>query len=309
MAKNQKKKPTDNIHYIIQTMNLFTTNTCNFACSHCKRGDLDGNHLDDRTIASIFKNVYQIDTLNLNGGEVFSNPEILRKVLNRIKEKNIVVFQLSIITNGTLFTPEIEAILDDFSIYLAEHGGRSIQIPLSQDRFHSAQLEKIKRENPSLYEYYQENINRLQNSSYYGGINELGYIINEGRAKNLDIAGKIETRAYPHICYLDRKTLKELDQQILFLGGITGIDVNGIFCDTAGVMPPTPERRYGNLKTHSYYEIAKRAAFPFEKTFDDYSERCASELKKTNQYFNPPGTTFENQGAYTKHNHTSQFYV
>ena len=78
MAKKQKKKPTDNLYYIIQTMNLFTTNTCNFACSNCKRGDLDGNYLDDRTIASIFKNVYQIDTLNLNGGQVFSNPEVLK---------------------------------------------------------------------------------------------------------------------------------------------------------------------------------------------------------------------------------------
>ena len=300
MAKNKKKKTSDNIYYIIQTMNLFTTNTCNFMCSHCKRGDLDGKHLDDRTIAAIFKNVYQIDTLNLNGGEVFSNLDVLRRVLNRIKEKRIVISQLSIITNGTLFTEEAESILDDFSLYLANHGGGNIQIPLSQDEYHAAQLEKIKRENPSLYIKYQENIDRLQNSSYYGGINQLGYIINEGRAKNLDIEGKIETRAYPHICFLDRKTFKALNQELLFLGGITGIDVNGIFCDTAGTMPPTPERRYGNLKTHNYYEIAKRAVFPFETTFDDYSKRCAYELKKTNAYFNPPGTSFENQGAYVK---------
>lgn len=302
MAKKQNKKPTDNIYYIIQTMNLFTTNTCNFTCSHCKRGDLDGSYLDDRTIASIFKNVYQIDTLNLNGGEVFSNPEVLRKVLARIKEKNIVIRQLSIITNGTLYTEEIEAILDDFSIYLSEHGNGSIQVPLSQDQYHQAQLDKIRKENPILYETYQENIDRLQNSSYYGGINHLGYIINEGRAKNLAIAGKIETRAYPHICYLDRKTFKPINQDLLYLGGITGIDTNGIVCDTAGIMPPTKERRYGNLKTHSYYEIAKRAAFPFEATFEDYANRCSTELHKTNEYFNPPGTSFENNYQYKKSN-------
>ena len=302
MAKKQNKKPTDNVYYIIQTMNLFTTNTCNFTCNHCKRGDLDGSYLDDRTIASIFKNVYQIDTLNLNGGEVFSNPEVLRKVLARIKEKNIVIRQLSIITNGTLYTEEIEAILDDFSIYLSEHGNGSIQVPLSQDQYHQAQLDKIRKENPILYETYQENIDRLQNSSYYGGINHLGYIINEGRAKNLAIAGKIETKAYPHICYLDRKTFKPINQDLLYLGGITGIDTNGIVCDTAGIMPPTKERRYGNLKTHSYYEIAKRAAFSFEATFEDYANRCSIELHKTNEYFNPPGTSFENNYQYKESN-------
>ena len=111
----------------------------------------------------------------------------------------------------------------------------------------------------------------------------MGYIINEGRAKNLD-----------------RNTLKQLNRSILFLGGITGIDVNGIFCDTAGVMPPTPERCYGNLKIHNYYEIVKRSVFTFEESFEAYSKRCALELTKTNEYFNPPGSTFENQWQYKK---------
>ena len=97
-------------------------------------------------------------------------------------------------------------------------------------------------------------------------------------------------------------TFKPINQDLLYLGGITGIDTNGIVCDTAGIMPPTKERRYGNLKTHSYYEIAKRAAFSFEATFEDYANRCSIELHKTNEYFNPPGTSFENNYQYKKSN-------
>ena len=288
MAKDKKKKKSteEEYYYVVQNLNLFTTTSCNFACEHCMRGEPTNEDLSDYTISKAFRRIVQIDNLNLNGGEVFLKPEILEKIIDTVIEKNIRVHCLSITTNGTLYTREIERILDKFYSYASRYGG-FISLRLSLDKYHNKQLEKVFERSPQLYYKYKDSIFDLLDSPYFNDYNELGNLVNEGRAVNLDETDKIPTKAYPHYCYLDTD-MQFKDTPVLYIGGAIGIDVHGSVCETAGIMPALKERCYGNLRTESFTKIAKRN-FEFLPTFEAFSQVVSKAVIENSLYYNPDG--------------------
>ena len=286
MAKDKKKKKsnTNEYYYVVQNLNLFTTTSCNFACEHCMRGEPTNEDLSDYTISKAFRRVIQIDNLNLNGGEVFLKPAILEKIIDTIIEKRIHVHCLSITTNGTLYTEEIKRILDKFYSYASIYGG-FISLRLSLDQYHNKQLEQVFERSPQLYYRYKDNIFNLLDSPYFNDYNELGNIVNEGRAVNLNVEGKIVSKPYPHYCYLDTGTQYK-DSSVLYIGGAIGIDIRGNVCETAGIMPAPKERCYGNLRTESFTKIAERN-FKFLPTFEMFSQVVSQAVMENSIYYNP----------------------
>lgn len=284
MPKNKKKSVKDEYYYVIQSLNLFVTSSCNFSCAHCMRGDATNEDLTDYTISKAFRHVLQIDTLTLNGGEVFLKPHILEKIIDTIIEKNIMIRCLSITTNGTLFTEEIQRILDKFYGYVSNRGG-FISIKLSQDIYHNVQLDNVTSSNPDLGKKYIDNILNLMESPYYDGFNEVEQLINEGRAIFLQNTDKVETRTCTHYYYLDNENLYK-NLPILYLGPILGVDVRGNVCETAGLMPAPKERCYGNIRSESFATIAKRN-FILTASFDVYSYLASEAAIDYCKYFSP----------------------
>lgn len=284
MRKNKKKSVKDEYYYAIQSLNLFVTSSCNFSCAHCMRGDATNEDLTDYTISKVFRHVLQIDTLTLNGGEVFLKPRILEKIIDTIIEKNIMIRCLSITTNGTLFTEEIQRILDKFYEYVSKRGG-FVSIKLSQDIYHDLQLDSVIGSNPNLGKKYIDNILNLMESPYYDGINEVEQLINEGRAIMLNDDDKVETRTCTHYYYLDNVNLYK-NLPILYLGPIIGVDVRGNVCETAGLMPAPKERCYGNVRSENFATIAKRN-FNVTSSFDAYRYLAGEAAFDYCMYFSP----------------------
>lgn len=283
--KNKKNYSEKEPYYAIQSLNLFVTTSCNFSCAHCMRGEPTNEDLSDYTISKVFRHVLQIDTLTLNGGEVFLKPQILEKIVDTIIEKKIVITRFAITTNGTLFTDEIKRILDKLNNYLQTIEGY-ISISLSQDIYHSQQLDKIQEENYTLWmKYYQSILKLSTHPVYFSDINYFDLLINEGRATSLDIPNKISTRACTHYCFLEQNQTYK-GNPILYLGPIIGVDVNGNVCETAGIMPAPKERCYGNIRSKTLESIAKKN-FIFLPSFEEYYTHVIDEVNNYVMHFNP----------------------
>ena len=89
-------------------LNLIVTRNCNLKCAHCLRGDSVNEDISDVVLNEILKPKTIIQLLQLNGGEVFSRPEVLKKVIDIIIKNKVLINTVVIPSNGTLFTPEIE---------------------------------------------------------------------------------------------------------------------------------------------------------------------------------------------------------
>lgn len=62
--------------YNILNLNLMITRNCNISCKHCLRGDAENESISDEVLKVIFKPGTVIQHLQLNGGEVFSRPDV-----------------------------------------------------------------------------------------------------------------------------------------------------------------------------------------------------------------------------------------
>lgn len=178
---------------ILANLNLIITKYCNFNCRHCMRGDSQNQDISDKTLNNIFKPNTVILHLELNGGEVFSKPDLLRKIINIIIANRVLVLEVSIPTNGTLFTEEILGIinrLNSYVIFCNIIRGYSkkvgVNIDLSKDEYHYWELKRFFETNISLYKYYLSNIKRLISSKYFSGYKTYRKLVNIGRAKNIN---------------------------------------------------------------------------------------------------------------------------
>lgn len=245
---------------IIDNLNLMVTRNCNFRCQHCLRGESMDSDINDSVLRKVFKHGTVIPLLQLNGGEVFSKPYLLGKINEIIQKNNIVIEAVSIVSNGTLYTPQIERQLDILNYYISKCNLKyfnrmkpvNVSVEISQDPYHAAELERIKLENPRLYADYVENIRRLRESRYYTGSRELYTIINSGRAKELNVE-KVDSLPF-NIYYYEVNTVYGR----VFRVSSLGIDIKGTICNSSGEMPPQDNQIFGNVKSESIEEIVKR---------------------------------------------------
>lgn len=268
--------------YKYLNLNLMVTRNCNFKCKHCMRGDASNESISDEVLKKVFQPGTTIQHLQLNGGEVFSKPEILANIINTIIQNNVRIAILEIITNGTLFTPKIEALLDRFDHYLqftnfitGQFVDAGVVVRLSHDKWHSQELKRIHEDNPSLYYEYTSNIERLTQTRYFGGMNEVKVLADAGRAKVLDepkVAPLKMTMFY---------TRKNSPGEVINISSF-GVDIDGTVCNTCGDMPPLPSSVYGNILTEEITDILSRRGVEChseDEWFIRYQEEIFSQAR------------------------------
>lgn len=270
--------------YKIINLNLMVTRTCNLRCRHCMRGDAANESVSDEVLEAVFKPDTVIQHLQLNGGEVFTRPDILAKIVQKIIQNRVSIAVFEIITNGTLFTPEIEKLIDrldhyvQFSNYVTKRFiSAGTILRLSYDKYHLAELDRIKSENIALYYEYMDNIERLTQSRYFGGMNEIGVLADAGRARELD-EPKVPPLRFT-MFYSEQKT--PLDNVVSI--STLGVDINGVLCNTCGEMPPKPSSIYGNLLTEKCEDILARTGvkcYSEEEMFARYQEEAFRMVRK-----------------------------
>lgn len=166
-------------------LSLLITENCNLKCRHCFRGENQNVDITDETIENTFSKVDEIGCLILTGGEpLFSLNTIdkIRKVISSIKKNNVIVHTIQLVTNGTIYSGEIEQVLSE--LYSLALNKNATYLLVSADDYHDDEIEKH-----GLKNIRDENVERFKNLSKNLEI-KFKFMVPEkiagiGRAKNL----------------------------------------------------------------------------------------------------------------------------
>ncbi len=119
------------------------TRRCNLKCDHCLRGDAQNLDMSDEVMEKLLKQINQITHLFFTGGEPFLVPERLKRFLQICKEKNVKIDEISLTTNGTIWSDEILNIMKDYYTYCFKELGASY-IGVSNTVYHKRLRGKVK---------------------------------------------------------------------------------------------------------------------------------------------------------------------
>lgn len=118
------------------------TRRCNMRCEHCLRGDAQDLDIDTEVIDKVLERTSSISNLTLTGGEPSLNVSALEYITQKIKDRDIQVGSIYMVTNGKEVSDEF--MLACLKLYmLADDDGEVSGLALSQDMFH----DDIPREN------------------------------------------------------------------------------------------------------------------------------------------------------------------
>lgn len=104
-------------------MAIEVTRRCNIKCEHCMRGDTQNINITKSIIDDFFntKNkdykITSIDKICFTGGEPTLYPEVIIYTINKIIEEGLPVNNISMVTNGQLFIPELVEAFNRFNRY------------------------------------------------------------------------------------------------------------------------------------------------------------------------------------------------
>ncbi len=157
----------------IYFLTIEVTRRCNIKCGICMRGDAQNINIQKNYIDALFDlnnkdyKFHFIDNICFTGGEPTLYPEIIIYTINKIIDEELPVKNLSMVTNGQIFIPELVVAFNKFNKYsnirqasrirkewanmrelidefiIANTNGH-VTIALSTDVYHAPISEKIK---------------------------------------------------------------------------------------------------------------------------------------------------------------------
>ena len=121
----------------IENLFLEVTRMCTLECEHCLRGDRRKEYMSTETINNAFKGVKKVDKLLITGGEPLLAIRQINDVILAIKNNNVKVKEILIISNGTVISERIINVLTE----LSKLG--KLRLPISYDYFHYLELVRL----------------------------------------------------------------------------------------------------------------------------------------------------------------------
>lgn len=199
--------------FFVENLVLIITKECNLKCKHCCRGESESSYMTDETIENIFKKINKIGKLTISGGEPLLSRktlDIIVKIVQSIKNNNVSVNNVQIVTNGTIYSDEMDEVLKD--LYAISRYNYYNSLIISDDIFHHSEIDRL-----GLKERVEANITSFKNLAKELQINfnfnHLHGIEDSGRAKQLDVEkferDDSEAEDFIRIGLLD-KNIKEL---------------------------------------------------------------------------------------------------
>ena len=126
--------------YGLNELALETTRRCNLTCpGYCMRGPSQKCDLTPEIIDTIFANndISYIRKICFSGGEPTLNPDIIVYTIDKIIRENIPVYEVVLVTNGQIYSPEIVDAFNRFNEYRNE----KLRISIMKDHKPAADLE------------------------------------------------------------------------------------------------------------------------------------------------------------------------
>ena len=227
------------------------TRRCNQSCAHCCRGEAQNIDLTKEIVDDFFEknDIYYISNLLFSGGEPTLNGKMLEYFIDKIIEKDIIVYSFMLSINGLTYSKELINGLNKLQKYIISKS----EIPrykagilmISQDQFHKEANKKV--------------IEKLKDLSYFSPIDK--HIINEedilpyGRAlenglskQQPDLSELIDYQKNYRIKEYEGTTYLVIDYQYISANG--NIINNG--CESYDLMD---EYALGNVQDQSIEEI------------------------------------------------------
>lgn len=183
---------------IYSANNVFieVTRRCNMCCAHCLRGDAESIDIQEKYIDAFLDNFEKgayISSLTFTGGEISLNIPAIRYTLKAVKERGIAVGSFYMVTNGKAVDKMADLAMASLEwwAYCDEKDDYMCGLCISSDNFHEA----IPYESESILSGLKYNRNDKVTDFH------LAYLLNEGRAKNLD--SNIYKKREPHVDKLE----------------------------------------------------------------------------------------------------------
>lgn len=160
----------------IYSLSIEITRQCNMCCIHCMRGDAENVNLDPNILNSFLKQVKDITTLTITGGEPSLVPEIMIKLLRKFQKYKVAVGNIYIVTNGKKITNKFITACIEWYLYCYDN--EISAVCTSKDMFHEP--------------VWPDNIKKLEALSFFNNRDKntdftKTHVLNIGRAKTLHL--------------------------------------------------------------------------------------------------------------------------
>lgn len=198
---------------IINDLVIETTRKCNMSCYHCLRGEPQKMMMKKEYIDSLLYQVDEIGSVCFTGGEPTLNLPIMEYFLKSVQDKNIMVNNFYIVTNGLKVTEEFVLFCLKMYSYCDDKEQCSVQV--SNDYPHQIEGEY----NIELLDGLKFFSKKFEKDNYNYGRDS--FLKPEGRAKK--IGGGVNI--VPDLNNLDEDDLSEITYYLNCKGEI----ING--CD------------------------------------------------------------------------------
>lgn len=237
----------------IQNLGLIITEDCNLDCRHCLRGKKCQKCMSKEVIEATLNQCIYIRNLCLCGGEPLMHLEPIIHIIETILKKYIIVDEISIVINGTIYREDFISLLKRINNKLKD----GTKIAISHDKYH---IEEIKKR--GLKETYIENIKKYLETPYFIGIKRLDpklKLFNEGNAILLNSNLTVDLKPIDYAMTYVGNNKHKLDLNgLCYIGPIVSISVDGNIteCDASFENQRT-KYNYGNVLTDSIVEVIK----------------------------------------------------
>lgn len=208
----------------IDNLYLEITRFCTFECEHCLKGEKEKKNMSSETLDNIFKDVNSVGTILLTGGEPLINIRLLEHLCEIIKNNNIYVKRIGLVTNGTICTERhIDALkqLREVCDYFDFH--------LSCDLFHRLEWERLQVRDlvdKNFHRYEQEiGLKKFLDNDRFHRVS----IFRNGRARYItsDRLKELKNKYYIDYYFSDIDNSSDLCINDESISGKLCIDVNG----------------------------------------------------------------------------------
>lgn len=169
-------------------LSIEITRRCNLSCQHCMRGEAENLDMSNEVIDQLLDRTTEIGYLGFTGGEPLLNLDGIEYFLNKMKQNNIPLKKLEIVTNGTILSERFANILKDFYRWIDQHSDGNnykvwIRLGVSRDDYHIAEGADAEK----AVEFYRNRLKDLPNLAVVRHIAAENSIKPLGRAKNIKL--------------------------------------------------------------------------------------------------------------------------
>ena len=267
----------------IQNLGMIVTNKCNLDCAHCMRGCKNSKDMTKEVIDASLNQIIDIGNLCICGGEPTMALDTIENIFNYIIDNRILLDNVSITINGTIYSPEFLKLLDYINEYIFKiTNNNGVIFDISYDDYHKQELVRLK-----LLQKYIENVRRYTKSEYFYELRKLNphlKLFREGNAEYLDESLTVNLRPDEiFVTYVDNRAKFDRENGLCNIGPLITVNPDGIIteCDSS-ILHQETIYNYGNVFDNSIEEVALKRGLVL--TPRKWNKACKKEVKKVTSY-------------------------